>query len=483
MLYDLGYPPALAYMTAYLTSSVKAFELDVLRMDFNMDPAGSWALKDAQTAAARAAGGEQPPPAVQTGMAEVAHVTGLYSMWAAVVEANPGLLLDNCASGGRRLDLETATLSVPLWQSDMAGNRGDVSESWQSQAMGLSAFLPIHSGGCPRFDSHTTSGPTGERGLTTEVEPYVWRSCGSVGKAIAWTPAMWAALAANATMAAAVRTAVAETQRLRSIVAHPDAAYYPLTPVTPAHPWAAYQHQLNDTGFVVVFNRPTADPDRPRLIRAVANLTDYQWALTTTPGGRPGYYQGVYSTDTPNITAFEQCKAACAASSVCTGFTFVPEGGPPCALYSAITGPFTANSRVLQYAKLYGCPVPGPGRSCIFGLDRTGKRHAVPAVPGAPFLESCQHTYVPNCAPPLCEELLAAPDGDAGCPPYGPGGGGAGEFELKLRGLRAQGRYNVSVFNESYAATDVVTMTGQALASWTVAMPARSSLLIWIAPL
>ena len=144
LLFDLGFEPAREYMTKYLSSSVRAFGLDYLRMDFNIDPAASWALKDQQQAAATG----RP---LQTGLAETAYIEGLYKMWKQIITENPAVLLDNCASGGRRLDLETATLAVPLWQSDLAGNRGDVSESWQSQTMGLSNFLPIHSGGCPRW--------------------------------------------------------------------------------------------------------------------------------------------------------------------------------------------------------------------------------------------------------------------------------------------------------------------------------------------
>eukprot|EP01051_Picozoa_sp_SAG22_P003357 SAG22_NODE_162_length_16848_cov_16.978267_11_plen_578_part_00 len=167
LLLDLGNAAARTYMTKYLSSSIQQFGLDVLRMDFNQDPAPVWAFKDEQVA-------KLSGRAVQHGMSEVKHVEGLYRMWSDVLADNPNVLLDNCASGGRRIDLETSTLSTPLWQSDLAGNKGDVSESWQSMNLGLSTFLPIHSGGCPRPDGMTTSGPTGEKGLTTEVEPYVW---------------------------------------------------------------------------------------------------------------------------------------------------------------------------------------------------------------------------------------------------------------------------------------------------------------------
>ena len=75
LLVDLGNSQALEYMTAYLSEAVQAFELDVLRMDFNLAPAASWKLKDTQQAQATGAA------IAAVGLAEVGHVEGLYKMW------------------------------------------------------------------------------------------------------------------------------------------------------------------------------------------------------------------------------------------------------------------------------------------------------------------------------------------------------------------------------------------------------------------
>jgi hypothetical protein len=37
-------------MTGYLTQAVTDFGLDIVRMDFNQDPAAAWAMKDGQDA-------------------------------------------------------------------------------------------------------------------------------------------------------------------------------------------------------------------------------------------------------------------------------------------------------------------------------------------------------------------------------------------------------------------------------------------------
>jgi alpha-galactosidase len=48
------------------------------------------------------------------GMAEVGFVEGLYAMWDELRARHPHLAIDHCASGGRRIDLETVRRSYAL---------------------------------------------------------------------------------------------------------------------------------------------------------------------------------------------------------------------------------------------------------------------------------------------------------------------------------------------------------------------------------
>ena len=474
LLLDLGNEGARKYMTAYLSDAIPAFGLDILRMDFNQDPQAQWVLKDQLVAAAS----KRP---LRQGMAEVKYVEGLYSMWSDVISAHPQVLLDNCASGGRRIDLETSMRSTPLWQSDLAGNKGDVSESWQSQNAGLSAFLPIHSGGCPRLDGHTTSGPSGQPGLTVECEPYVWRSCGgAIGKAIAWPAATWASVAANSTMAARVRLAVAETQRLRSISTDVDANYWPLVmPINPTSNFLASQHSLGDEcGFALIFRRPAQAASS--FVRSVPNRSDFTLELTA-PKPDEGYFAGEYNVSlAKDVTELGPCKARCATSAACEGLTFVAGGGPPCVLYSTIAASktFSKSAKVTQYAKAFV-------GSQIYVLSGTGKtsKHALPQPAGVPFLEPCGKSFVPACcansslgACVSCAELAAAPDGGAGCGPYA--GGQSKPFEPKLRGLDRSASYSVSLYEDKYVVTKQLTMSGAALATISLSLRPRSSVLL-----
>ena len=54
----------------------------------------------------------------------IRYIEGLYEMWDELRAKNPGLVIDNCASGGRRIDLEAISRSVALWQSDINCRQG-----------------------------------------------------------------------------------------------------------------------------------------------------------------------------------------------------------------------------------------------------------------------------------------------------------------------------------------------------------------------
>ena len=100
-LFNLGMPEAREYMTKYLIAVIKSYGIDCLRIDYNIDPAIYWKHLDAKN-----------PDRI--GMAEIRYVEGLYKMWDDILQAAPHLFIDNCASGGMRIDLETSSRSLPL---------------------------------------------------------------------------------------------------------------------------------------------------------------------------------------------------------------------------------------------------------------------------------------------------------------------------------------------------------------------------------
>jgi alpha-galactosidase len=129
MLFNLGNPDALKYMTDYISTNLKKWNVDIFRNDFGYEPGQFWRWAD------------EPG---RSGMTEIRYVEGLYKFWDALLKRKPDLMIDNCASGGRRIDYETCKRSVPLWRSDYVSDDGKIG---QNQTYGLGYYLPYNSTG------------------------------------------------------------------------------------------------------------------------------------------------------------------------------------------------------------------------------------------------------------------------------------------------------------------------------------------------
>ena len=77
-------------------------------------------------------------------MSEIRHIEGLYRFWDYLLARFPNMVIDNCASGGRRLDLETTSRSIPLWRTDY--NYGEPN-GYQNHTHSLNMFLPLNGTG------------------------------------------------------------------------------------------------------------------------------------------------------------------------------------------------------------------------------------------------------------------------------------------------------------------------------------------------
>ncbi len=132
-LYALNDPAARKWLTDYIDVQVTAAQLDWMRWDFNIDPLDFW---------------RQNEPPDRRGMVEIGYIMGLYAMWEDLQHRHPGLIIDNCAGGGRRIDIESCRYGLPLWHSDMQcfGHQGDAE---QLQNAGLFTWIPLH--GCAAF--------------------------------------------------------------------------------------------------------------------------------------------------------------------------------------------------------------------------------------------------------------------------------------------------------------------------------------------
>jgi alpha-galactosidase len=102
-LLNLGNPDARKWITDYISRFLTDQVIDVYRQDFNVEPLKAWDLNDAPD---------------RQGITENFYVQGYLAYWDALLQQHPGLLIDSCASGGRRNDLESLRRSVPLLRSD-----------------------------------------------------------------------------------------------------------------------------------------------------------------------------------------------------------------------------------------------------------------------------------------------------------------------------------------------------------------------------
>ena len=127
-LLNLGDDAAREWLTEHVDRLITEQGIDLYRQDFNMDPLDFWRKNDAED---------------RQGITEIRHVTGYLAYWDELRRRHPDMLIDSCASGGRRNDLETMRRAVPLWRSDYAFEP----VGHQCMTYGISQWIPFHGTG------------------------------------------------------------------------------------------------------------------------------------------------------------------------------------------------------------------------------------------------------------------------------------------------------------------------------------------------
>lgn len=136
LLLDLGNEEAWNYCFDTLSRLIEEIGVDCYRQDFNMNPLRYWRKEDAED---------------RQGIAEIKHIMGMYRLWDALLEKFPHLLIDNCASGGRRIDIETLRRSIPLWRSDYQCPANYPTTGSQCHHLAFNNWLPFSGAGCGRL--------------------------------------------------------------------------------------------------------------------------------------------------------------------------------------------------------------------------------------------------------------------------------------------------------------------------------------------
>lgn len=140
-LLNLGTPEARQWLTDHIDKLIREQGVDLYRQDFNIDPLDFWRANDAMD---------------RQGITEIRYVTGYLAYWDELRHRHPHMLIDSCASGGRRNDLETMRRAVPLTRSDylLQIEKGEPL-SQQSQTYGMALWLPYFGTGINGLDAYT----------------------------------------------------------------------------------------------------------------------------------------------------------------------------------------------------------------------------------------------------------------------------------------------------------------------------------------
>jgi alpha-galactosidase len=142
-LLNLGHNGTLDWLTNHVDRVLREQGIDLYRQDFNMDPLDLWRKHDA---------------ADRQGMTENLHVQNYLAYWDALRRRQPNLIIDSCASGGRRNDLETMRRAIALHPTDY-----NYAHLAAKQAFHASLFQWL-----PSFGSSTVP--------VDRVDPYAFRS-------------------------------------------------------------------------------------------------------------------------------------------------------------------------------------------------------------------------------------------------------------------------------------------------------------------
>ncbi len=264
-LFNLAIPEARQFLTDFMSHKIEEFGLDCFRNDSNIAPLEFWRAAD------------EPD---RQGITEIRWIEGLYAFWDELRRRHPNLMIDDCASGGRRLDLETLSRSTVCSRTDFVGNL----LADQCHTFGLLRWVPLNS----------TLGAN----LTTHNE-YRVRSSMSSGLS-------YGLFTAGDTPQprtdyghfpfAEIKQSV---EQYRSVQKYFYGDYYPLTEYSLASDtWVAYQLDLPEQGegMIVIVKRPASDY-REATFPLQALRQDSRYEITNLDSGEKKTFTGKELTE------------------------------------------------------------------------------------------------------------------------------------------------------------------------------------------
>ena len=236
-LLDYGQDAALEWIEKVVFDVIDDNKIDVYRQDFNMEPGPIWASMD-----------NSDPDRV--GIAEARHVTGLYKFLDDMRARFPEIAQENCASGGRRIDIEMISRAFSYCRSDypIGPNKpGDTAFVMsQNATLNTIAYLPFQAS---------------ESNCVSIHDDYAMASCFAAGAVLTPSDLDGAFVTRSFTDQETLwfQKAFGAADRIRKLS---SADFYPLTDDAPAgdEAWAAWQFFDGDAAGCAIAFRRQASP-------------------------------------------------------------------------------------------------------------------------------------------------------------------------------------------------------------------------------
>ena len=252
LLLNLGDENAWQYCYRTVADIIERLGVDCYRQDFNFRPLEYWRKNDTEH---------------RRGITEIYHINGLYRLWDSLLARFPHLIIDDCASGGRRIDIEMLRRSMPMWRSDHQCPANYDVEASQIHNQTYSTWLPYSGSGTGR-----------------ELDEYRVRSSYGGSLACAWPFSQKDDFADTPEKVEFIRRYTSEYLKARPYF-YED--YYPLTEVgTELDIWCASQFDRPYEGDgMLIFARRENSPYETARFSLFAIDRDASYELTDIDGG------------------------------------------------------------------------------------------------------------------------------------------------------------------------------------------------------
>jgi alpha-galactosidase len=244
-LLNYGLPKVREYVVSMVDRMVRRYGIRYIRYDCNIAPLIYWESVD------------QPH---RRGAAQIRHVEGLYEVLERIRKLHPDLLLEGCASGGRRIDLQTARHFHSFWISDHTYDPHIV--RWHLH--GIQHFLP----GNYAYACYVLPLPNRKQFDLSDLsfQSFFGGAFGTGGRIDEWP----------AELAARARTHVRVYKTIRKYLLED---FFPLTPQPQTlESWQAWQfHDPRlDEGFVQIFRLESTEEQQAFALKALNASAVYQ---------------------------------------------------------------------------------------------------------------------------------------------------------------------------------------------------------------